>query len=166
MELRGTQWMVVRNEVHRTDEVIPLPPLPTPVPPSQPCIAIFPPPPGCGGPTNPGASVSVTADREVYHPGDTIAATVTNTGSATLSGGGGYVCGMVEVVVARGEDVYEPAPGGADVCTAIAILLKPGESRTETFTLNQPGRYRVIVRASVEGGNGQTVVASDTFTVS
>jgi hypothetical protein len=70
------------------------------------------------------------------------------------------------VAIATGMDVFQPAPGGADVCTAIAILLKPGESRTETFTLSQPGRYRVIVRASVEGGDGQVVVASHEFAVS
>jgi surface-anchored protein len=104
MEHRDGRWVVVRNEVRPGSTPIPLPPRPAP-----PCIAIFPPPPGCGGTDAPAASVTVTADKEVY---------------------------------------------------------RPGESRTETFTFDRPGRYRLIVRATVEGStDGRVVVASDPFTV-
>jgi hypothetical protein len=163
LERRAGRWVVVRNEVRPGGTPIPLPPLPAP----PPCIAIFPPPPGCGGTDAPAASVTVTADKEIYRPGEPVVATVTNTGSTTLSGGGGYACGLVEVAVAVGEgDLYRPAPGGAEVCTAIAQLLRPGESRTETFSFDQPGRYRLIVRLTAEGSPaGQVVVASDPFTV-
>lgn len=166
LEWGQSGWKVVRNEVHPVDNQLPLPPLP-PGPPSPPCIAIFPPPPGCEGSESPASSVTVTADKEIYLPGETVVATVTNTGNTVLAGGSGYGCGLVEVGYAPGGgDMYTPAPGGAEVCPAIAILLKPGESRTETFTFTELGQYRLIVRMSVEGSpTGQTVVASDPFMV-
>lgn len=164
LEWNGSRWIVTHNDVWPAGGSVPrfpplpVPPLPPPdAPPIPPCILIFPPPPGCGVPA---PKLVVNTDREVYQHGETIFVTVTNTGTETLFGGGGYRCELVDVLMATGADVYAPAPGGAEVCPAIALLLRPGETRTEAITLTQPGRYRMVVEATVEGGSGEKVVAS------
>jgi hypothetical protein len=164
LEWNGNRWIVTRNDVWPAGgSVPPFPPLPVPPvpvppvpPPGPPCIAIFPPPPGCDLPA---PKLVVSTDRDVYQRGETIFVAVTNTGTETLSGGGGYRCEFVDVIIATGVDSYAPAPGGADICPAIALLLKPGETRTEAITLTQPGRYRMVVEATAEG-SGEKVVAS------
>jgi hypothetical protein len=162
LERQGGAWFVVRNEVFTAPA--PLPPPPTPRPPSMPCILIYPPPPGCEpGQPQPEPAVTVSTDRGQYRLGDTITATVTNTGTETIYGGGGVVCGLV-AVEHFARDRWERVPI-ATICPAIAIGLGPGESRTETFDAGPfAGRYRLAVSVSGERG-GQVTAYSDPYAV-
>jgi hypothetical protein len=157
---RGGAWFVSRNDV----TLVPAPLPPPPAPPSPPCILIFPPPPGCEpGQPAPSLELAVSANRDQYRLGETIVATVTNTGSETVFGGGGYACGLVRMEIDL-LDRWVPAPGAAEICPAIAIGLSPGESRTETFTTRFVGRYRLVVQATGEGG-GEAFAVSEPFLV-
>lgn len=145
MEQQGGVWRVARNEVVAASG----PPLPPPLPP--PCIAIFPPPPGCG-PSVP-VLVTVSTDHGFYSLGNTVFATITNTGAVPVYGGGGYRCGLADLEVNYGYE-WERAPGGAEICPAIATVLRPGESRMERLSAGPgTGQYRLAVRVSSEGGD-------------
>jgi hypothetical protein len=136
-ELRriADRWYVVRNEV-RAVSGPPLPPPPVPAP----------------GP------LTVTADRSDYAVGEAVTARITNQTGETVTGGGGYRCGFVQVE-RLGPLGWEPAPGGAEICPLIARLLRPGETAMETVPAGPiPGTYRLLVRGSTE--SGQTLTAS------
>ena len=171
LRLERGGWRVVRNDVYTVPAPLPPPPpsvpepTPPPVPPSPPpCILIYPPPPGCEPSSLGDLSLEVTTDQSVYRPGETVTATVTNTGSVAAVGGGGYVCGLVAVEVARGSG-WERAPGGAEICTAIGIVLRPGESRTEQFSAGGPGVYRLRVSVTADRGGGRATVYSEPYSV-
>ena len=151
LRLRDGTWLVFRNEIAPADQPPPwgdvspgYPPIypPAPMPPTPPYPPLPPAPPSDGI-----VSATVTSDRSSYATGETITATVTNTGSVQISGGGGYRCGLIGLEIS-GVAGWTPAPGGAEVCTLIALLLNPGESRTEMFRAPAPGTYRLVVRAS------------------
>lgn len=155
-------------------------------PPGRPCILIYPPPPGCEGPdmppeqpppppveppsfppTPPDAPgedrVSVSTDSQVYLLGGEVVVTVVNNSPETLAGGMGYQCGLVQLEVLDAES-WVPAPGGAEICPAIARLLAPGEVYTETLTAGPgAGVYRVVVRLS--GPLGEETGVSEPYTV-
>ena len=111
-------------------------------------------------------SAAVTTDRSVYRAGQAVAATVANTGTTTLYGGGGVGCGLVQVEVdLTGAGGWAPVLGGDQVCPAVAIVLHPGERRTETLTARPaPGRYRLVVRVTAESGGSRTFYSAP-FTV-
>jgi len=158
LERRGGSWFVSRNDVTLTPAPLP------PPPPSMPCILIFPPPPGCEpGQPAPSTGVAVGTDRQDYRIGETITATVTNTGTETVYGGGGYVCGLVRMGILV-LDRWQQAPGSAEICPAIAIGLAAGEFRKETFEVSYPGRYRLAVEATSDSGV-VVVTYSEPFTV-
>lgn len=119
----------------------------------QVCILIFPPPPGCEQPAEP---LTVTSDRAEYAPGATITASVTNNTTELAYGGGGYDCGVVALEVWRGSG-WVKAEGGAEICTAIAVGVRPGETRTERFAAPpERGWYRLAVDLSSESGSRLT----------
>jgi hypothetical protein len=146
---RDGTWYVFRNEIAPADQPPPwgdvgpgYPPIYPPAPPTPPYPPLPPAPPSDGI-----VSARVTSDRSSYSTGETITATVTNTGTVQISGGGGYRCGLIGLEIS-GVAGWTPAPGGAEVCTLIAQLLNPGESRTEMFRAPAPGTYRLAVRAA------------------
>ena len=149
LELRGRNWFVVRNETWIVPAPLPPPP-PPPPPPSPPCIAIYPPPPGCEQPLPPVTLATLAPDRPTYRFGETIAATITNIGTLTITGGSGYRCGLIDLEY-RTADGWVRAPGAAEVCPLIGQLLRPGESRTERFrAISSAGWYRLAARVSSE----------------
>jgi hypothetical protein len=163
LDRQGGSWFVSRNVVTRTPGPLPPPP-PRPVPPSMPCVLIFPPPPGCDpGQPAPSIDITVATDRQDYRVGETVTATITNHGTEMVWGGGGFACGMVELEV-RLVDRWEPARGGAEICPAIAVGVGPGESRTETFEAQDVGTYRLVVRATSDRG-AAAVAISEPFVV-
>jgi hypothetical protein len=93
--------------------------------------------------------LTVAPDRTSYRTGETITATVRNNTRTTVSGGGGYRCGLVDLQVSTASG-WQPAPGSAEVCTLQALLLPPGQTRTESFAAPEPGTYRLLVRVSRE----------------
>jgi hypothetical protein len=96
--------------------------------------------------------LTVTTDRSDYWTGETITARIVNGTGSTLTGGGGYACGLVQVE-RLGPLGWEKADGGAQVCTLIATLLRPGETRTERLPAPPvPGTYRLAVRLSADDG--------------
>jgi hypothetical protein len=156
LDRQGGSWFVSRNDVTVTPGPLP--------PPSMPCILIFPPPPGCDtGQPAPSVDLSVTSDRRDYHVLDPIVATITNHGTESVWGGGGFACGMVALEM-RLDDQWQPAPGGADICPAIAIGLAPGESRTETIEGHFVGTYRLVVQATSDSG-AEAIAYSEPFVV-
>lgn len=150
-------------------------PLPRPVPPAPPVEQ------------QPDDSVRVTTDQPVYRAGDPVTATVWNgihpasasssdpaapvsnagataPGARTIHGGGGYVCGFVQVEVLR-QGVWVQAPGGSEFCPLIAHALRPGESRVETFDAGpEAGAYRLAVSFTTDDG-GPFTVYSEPFQV-
>lgn len=123
----------------------------------QVCILIFPPPPGCEQPAEP---LTVTSDRTEYAPGATIAASVTNNTGEIAYGGGGYACGVVGLEVWNGSE-WSKAPGGAEVCTAIALGVRPGETRMESFAAPATvGWYRLIANLTGDAGNRLTAYST------
>jgi hypothetical protein len=151
LRLRDGAWFVFRNEIAPAGQPPPwgridpgYPPVypPIPAPPYPPPPSLPPAPPSDGT-----VSARLSTDRSSYNVGDAITATVTNTGTAQISGGGGYRCGLIGLEIS-GVAGWTPAPGGAQICTLIALLLNPGESRTETFPAPAPGTYRLVLRAS------------------
>jgi hypothetical protein len=150
LELRGRSWFVVHNETALVPAPLPRPG--PPPPPSPPCIDIFPPPPGCGQPPLPPVTLAIlAADRPVYRFGETIMATISNIGTLTLTGGGGYRCGLIELEYLTSDGAWVRAPGASEVCPAIGQLLRPGESRTERFrVVSLPGWYRLTAHVSSE----------------
>jgi hypothetical protein len=148
LELRGRGWVVYFNSAQEVPAPLP------PPPPPPPCIAIYPPPPGCEQPPLPPFfHATISADRPAYRVGETIVGTITNISTMNVYGGGGYRCGMLDLEYEEWWG-WAPAPGGAEVCPAIAHVLEPNESRQEWFTApGRPGRYRLSARLSSDVGS-------------
>lgn len=162
LDRQGGSWFVSRNVITRVPGPLPLPQ--RTVPPSMPCILIFPPPPGCDtGQPAPSIDLTVATDRQDYRAGEPITATITNHGTEMVWGGGGYACGMAELEV-RLADRWERARGGAEICPAIAVGVAPGEARTETLEAPSVGTYRLVVRATSDQGVA-AVAISEPFVV-
>lgn len=136
MQVRGGSWVVMR------DIITFISPQPTPPPPPLPR-------------PRPIASARVTIDRDVYDDNDTVRATITNTGTATLSAGGGqYPCGPL-MVERLGDNGWEPMPVYTFIaCPAIAQIFPPGQSFSYSIPAGQPGVYRLSFKYSAEGAAG------------
>jgi hypothetical protein len=139
---RGGDWIIVRDDI----SLLPAPPPPPP-----------PPPP-------PGPVVHVVTDRERYRVGETVTATITNTGSSRISAATGYACGMVNVEV-RVSGGWQPVPPLPVLCIAALLTLNPGASRPETVPDLAPGTYRLVVRYTVDATGRAETAYSAPFTV-
>ncbi|MFN8555953.1 MAG: hypothetical protein U0531_00885 [Dehalococcoidia bacterium] len=134
LELRGGSWSIVRNVITLVDQPGP-----------------FPPPP----PPTPVISLRVTTDTDFYRRGSNITGTVTNTGSAAVTWGGAYACGPFHQERFTGNGWERaPLPEPLIACPAIANVLRPGESRTQTLPTGPSGIYRLVFRSSAEFGPG------------
>jgi Tol biopolymer transport system component len=84
-----------------------------------------PPPPDDGGPP-PECSLEITADKEIYEPGDVVAVTITNTGDEPLE----FPNSALGLQI-RNVETGEVFPL---VAAQVITTLEPGESRTFEFT--------------------------------
>jgi hypothetical protein len=101
-------------------------------------------------------SLRVTTDRDVYAVGDPVTGTVTNEGTVAVTAGAGYACGPFRIEwFGPGGWQRAPVPEPLLPCPAIAQIVRPGESRTQTLPgAPGPGIYRLAFHYSVEGAEG------------
>jgi hypothetical protein len=107
-------------------------------------------------PPRPFVSARLTTDRDLYLPGETIQATITNDGSVTLwAGGGPYPCGPITVERLTADGGWEPVPAPTFVaCLAIAQAFPPGQSSVHSIPAAAPGIFRLVFRYSADGAPG------------
>lgn len=139
MRLTSNGWQVVTNSVTLAEP----PHLPAPV-----------------------MSIRVTTDRSYYRDGDNVVARVMNTGSVRVYAAGGYNCGLVRVEQFT-DTGWRPAPmPDTAICTLVAEVINPGESRTHTLLAGVgPGVYRLVFRYSSDAAQGNGVAYSDPYIV-
>ncbi len=109
----------------------------------------------------------VTTDRDEYAVGDLVTGTVSNEGAVAVTAGGGYACGPFRIEWFGPEGWQRaPVPEPLLPCSAIAQIVRPGESRTQTLPgAPGPGIYRLAFHYSVEGGEGSGVAYSAPYLV-
>lgn len=135
-------------------------PLPQPQPqsPTQPQL-----PPICPQVEPREGRAALTGDRTTMTIGETLRFTYANVGPTCLQGGYGYG------VERLGSDRWR-SDGVPQVVPAIALQLRPGESFSQTFrvddaTAHPPGHYRISESWTAPGGAGVRVPATWEFNV-
>jgi hypothetical protein len=109
----------------------------------------------------------VTTDRDEYAVGDLVTGTVSNEGTVAVAAGGGYACGLFHIEW-FGPDGWQRAPVPEPLlpCPAIAQIIRPGESRSQTLPgAPRPGIYRLAFPYSTEVGEGGGVAYSAPYLV-
>lgn len=112
-------------------------------------------------------ALRVTTDRDGYAVGDLVTATVINEGTVAVAAGGGYACGLFHIEW-FGPDGWQRAPVPEPLlpCLAIAQIIRPGESRSQTLPgAPRPGIYRLAFPYSTAVGEGGGVVYSAPYLV-
>ncbi len=115
----------------------------------------------------PGVALRLTTDRDGYTVGEPVTGTVTNEGTVTVAAGGGYACGLFRIEW-FGPDGWQraPVPEPLFPCPAIAQIIRPGESRSQTLPgAPRPGIYRLAFPYRVEGAGEGGVVYSAPYLV-
>ena len=163
-----------------------------PSPPSQTpdvCIQIYPPPPGCPGsqppssppqvwpsPSQPAVTPAVRPGAEwstpvgypitnapVYRPGDTVVLTFRDGSGSVVPSFSGYRCDQAWFEV-LGPGGWVPAAVGP-ACSAITFAPQAAAGPMAFLpTGQQPGTYRVAMRAVTPAG-GQQMIVCDPFVV-
>ncbi len=87
------------------------------------------PPPGGGDGQEPECTLEITADKEIYEPGDVVAITITNTGDEPIEFPNSALGLQIKNV-----DTGEVFPL---VAAQVITTLEPGESRTFEFTYEE-----------------------------
>jgi hypothetical protein len=82
----------------------------------------------------PSVALNLSTDRAEYAVGDLVTGTLSNEGTVPVEAGGGFACGLFRIEWFGPEGWQRaPVPEPALPCLAIAQIIRPGESRSQTL---------------------------------